>query len=338
MQVGHIEFDRVSPGEATDGMELISHTIFQKYNPFKCFFKGSPKDISIDIWFALSFIAAIDAFAVALTFNAPLIRKFHNAVSQRLVFLASILSWAFFAWLDEKRGNGNQSTFISRYPVLSLALGIASYMLLGVALDSFEKRSRSKSGSSSLSLDAASRRGSFAQFSKALAQTGTSWTRTLGLMVLVVGAGLLLTSVIPPPWSAALPVAHIMLEYITLCSPAFVAIICVHWGVTPLLANSLRLCIHPILFLFLCLLSRLLLDFLLNSTLRSWSELHWARNNVLISTPKLILVCGVAYGLECTGVRVLTFVKPLAVTGLFGGASLGYSGAAAYGILAPKGA
>ncbi|KAL4795569.1 hypothetical protein BDV19DRAFT_389161 [Aspergillus venezuelensis] len=248
-------------------------------------------------------------------------------------------------------GNEQQSTFISRYSVPSLALGIASYMLLGIALDSFEKRPRLDSSSRclSLSLDAASRRGSFVQFSKALPQTGTSWTRTLVLMSVVVGARLFMTSVIAPPWSAALPVLHIMLEtlifsttkttrspqYITLCSPAFVAIICVHWGVTPLLSNSnnsLRLCIHPLLFLFLCLLSCVLLDILLNSTLRSRSELHWARNNVLISTPRLILLCGVAYALEMLGVRVLTFVKPLGVLGLFAGASLGISGGCGHGV------
>jgi hypothetical protein len=153
---------------------------------------------SIDVWFALSFTVAMDAFAVVFTFNRALIRKFHNTVSQRLMFLASLLSWAFWSL------NGGRLSFVSRQPVLSLGLGLGLYAVLGYALDKFEKQT--------LSPRAISRRKTFAQYSKELGQSETSWKRSFSLSIMVGGLGLFLTRLIPSPWSAALPVIHILLE------------------------------------------------------------------------------------------------------------------------------
>ncbi|CAI7618423.1 unnamed protein product [Penicillium glandicola] len=295
--------------------------------------QDSLKQVSIDIWFALSFAVTMDAFAVVFTFNRALIRKFHSAVSQRLMFLASMLSWAFWSW------NEGKMAFAARHPVLSFALGLAIYMFLGYALDKFENPT--------LSPGAASRRGTFAQYSRELGQSEISWRRAAFLATIVGGLGLLLTRLISSPWSAALPVIHILLEsvvlsmmnarrtprYISLSSPPFFAVVCVHWGVSPLI-KSPCLSITPSLFLALVLLSRLLLDAHLWTAFRTRSELHWSRKNVLISTPRLLKMCIVMLLLENMGVKIITYIKPIAVLVFFGLGSTGYMGAAAYDIAA----
>nr|XP_057000364.1 uncharacterized protein N7520_000493 [Penicillium odoratum]KAJ5777247.1 hypothetical protein N7520_000493 [Penicillium odoratum] len=160
--------------------------------------KYSMKQVFVDVWFALSLMVAVDASAVVFTFNRPLIRKFHHVVSQRLMSLASILSFAIFSWNKEK------TNFGSRYPAGSLALGLAAYLLLGSALDMLERRMPSHS--------VPCRRGTLAQYSKALGHSETSWTRALFLTTVVGGVGLFFTMLIPPPWSALVPFIHILLE------------------------------------------------------------------------------------------------------------------------------
>jgi hypothetical protein len=120
-------------------------------------------------------------------------------------------------------------------------------------------------------------------------------------------------------------------RYLVLCSPPFFATICVHWGVTPLLTDS-RLSIAPLVFLALLLLSRLLLDAHLWTTLRPRSELQWARRNVVISTPRLLDICIVTVLLENIGVKVITYIKPIAVLLFFGMGSTGFLAVAAYDI------
>ncbi|KAL5358359.1 hypothetical protein BJX96DRAFT_182838 [Aspergillus floccosus] len=279
------------------------------------------QQVSIDIWFGLGFTVVMDAFAVVLAFNRALIRKFHNVVSQRLIFLASIILCAIW------------------HPLLSLAGGFIIYGLLGYALDKLEKRD--------ISPAAAARRGTFAQYSKELGRSETSWMHAAFLAAMVGGLGLFLTWLIPSPWSAGFPVIHILSEslilsmrgakrtprYISLCSPLFFAVVCVHWGVMPLLKNP-RLSITPSYFLGLVLLSRIFLDAHLLTILRFRSELKWSRKNVLISTPRLLAMCFIMLFLENLGVRVITYIKPISVLVFFGLGIAGYMGAAAYNIAA----
>jgi hypothetical protein len=122
-------------------------------------------------------------------------------------------------------------------------------------------------------------------------------------------------------------------RYISLCSPLFFAVVCVHWGIMPLVKNP-RLSITPSCFLGLVLISRILLDAHLLTVLRSRSELKWARKNVLISTPRLLAMCIIMLFLENWGVKVITYIKPISVLGFFGLGITGYIGAAAYNIAA----
>ncbi|PYH85383.1 hypothetical protein BO82DRAFT_429389 [Aspergillus uvarum CBS 121591] len=284
---------------------------------------------AIDLWFGLCFPVVVDAFAVVLTFNRALIRKFHNAVSQRLVFLASMILWAVWSW------NAEPGAFAARHPVLSLAGGFLLYGLLGSILDTLETHTTPPA-----------RWATFAEYSKTLGRTETSWAHAATLAAVVGGLGLLLTWLIPAPWSAGLPVIHILSEslivstmgagrtprYISLCSPLFFATVCMHWGVVPVSHNP-RLSITPLCFLGLVLLSRLLLDAHLSTVLRSRPELEWSRQKVLISTPRLLAMCIVMLVCEYGGLRVITYIKPISVLVFFGLGIAGYMGAAVYNIV-----
>jgi hypothetical protein len=164
----------------------------------KAHVERSLQQISVDVWFGLGFTVVMDAFAVVLTFNRALIRKFHNAVSQRLIFLASMILWMFSSW------NAGNLGFSSRHPVLSLAGGLILYGLLGSTLDKLEKRT--------ISPGAAARRGTFAQYSKDLGLFETSWVHTVLPTAMVGGLGLFSTWLTPSPWSFGLPVIHILSE------------------------------------------------------------------------------------------------------------------------------
>ncbi|KAF4226658.1 hypothetical protein CNMCM6457_007491 [Aspergillus fumigatiaffinis] len=289
------------------------------------------KQLSVDVWFSLSLTVAVDALAVVATFNRALIKRFHYAVSQRMMFLASAVSYAVLSWTKDN------TTFVSRHPVKSLGLGFALYMLLCFALDMFEKR-MSSSG-------LPSRWGTLQQYSEELSHSDTSWSRALFLTLNVGGVGMFLTMFISPPWSTLVPVGHILFEsaflsvmkakrtprYQVLCSPLFFATICVHWGVAPL-TTDLRLAIHPWAFLILGLVGRFLLDANLSSILRSRSELQWARKNVLISTPRLLEIYIGMVLLEYMGAKVITYIKPIAVVIFFGLGSTGLLAVAAYSI------
>jgi hypothetical protein len=156
------------------------------------------KQLSVDVWFSLSLTVAVDALAVVATFNRALIKRFHYAVSQRMMFLASAVSYAVLSWTKDN------TTFVSRHPVKSLGLGFALYMLLCFALDMFEKR-MSSSG-------LPSRWGTLQQYSEELSHSDTSWSRALFLTLNVGGVGMFLTMFISPPWSTLVPVGHILFE------------------------------------------------------------------------------------------------------------------------------
>lgn len=156
------------------------------------------KQLSLDAWFSLSLPVAVDALAVVFTFNRALIRGFHYAVSQRMMFLASALSYAVLLW------NKDKATIVSRHPVGSLVMGFALYMLLDYALNAFERTTPSTNRQS--------RWGTLQQYSQEVNLTETSWRRALFLTIMVGGVGVVLTMLVAPPWSGLVPIAHILFE------------------------------------------------------------------------------------------------------------------------------
>lgn len=156
------------------------------------------KQLSVDVWFSLSLPAAMDAISIVFTFNRALIRKFHYVVSQRMMFLASILSYAIYSWSKVSLA------FVSRNLVKYLAIGLAVYMFLGFALDLFERRIYPH--------EVASRFGTLAQYSQELGHSESSWRCALFFSTIVAGFGVTLTMLIPSTWSAFVPVVHILFE------------------------------------------------------------------------------------------------------------------------------
>ncbi|GES58553.1 retinol dehydrogenase protein [Aspergillus terreus] len=105
-----------------------------QYSPQSHISPGSSRLTSIDVWFALELMVAIDAFAIATTFNRTLINKWHYFASLRMMALSSIISFASYL-----RGVGDRTTVsISRHPVAVLgACGV--HVLFGRALNHLPK-------------------------------------------------------------------------------------------------------------------------------------------------------------------------------------------------------
>ncbi|KAF7171062.1 hypothetical protein CNMCM5623_003529 [Aspergillus felis] len=324
--LGHINAARASNSSA-DSISASMPEYSSSAFPAKPF----SKLLFVDVWFSLGLTVAVDALAVVATFNRALIKRFHYAVSQRMMFLASAVSYALFSWSNDN------TTFVSRHLVETLGLAFALYMLFGLALDMFEKRMSSSGLPSGW--------GTLQEYSDKLSRSDTSWSRAVFLTISVGGVGLFLTMFISPPWSTFVPVVHIMFEvvllslmkatrtprFLVLCSPPFFATICVHWGLAQVSTNP-RLAIHPWTFSILGLVGRFLLDANLMSILRPRSELQWARKNVLISTRRLLDIYVGMILLEDMGVKVITYVKPIMMVTIFGLAFTGFVTAAAYSI------
>ncbi|KAE8374725.1 hypothetical protein BDV26DRAFT_295715 [Aspergillus bertholletiae] len=286
---------------------------------------------SSDIWFVLSLTVAVDATAVVATCNRALIRRFHYVVSQRMIFLASAISYAVWSW---SRG---KTDFLSRHPAESCVLGFTVHVLLGFVLDRLE-----------LCIPVSGvlcRSETLADYSRHLGRSETSWRRALFHSIIVGGMGVFLTIFIPSRWSAWAPAVHILFEsvflsvmkanrtprYLVLCSPPFYATIGVHWGIRPII-NNLHLTISHWTFLALVVLGRLLLDAHLWTILRLRPELQWARANVLLSTRRLLGICVGFVFLEMIGVKVITYIKPISVLVLFGLSFSGSLAIAAYNV------
>lgn len=155
--------------------------------------KAENANVSIDIWFAVALTAALDAIAVVLTFNGLLIRRFHYAVSQRVMFVASAMSY----------GALQRHGLVGRHPLAAVVVGLGLYLLFDRALDRFELLVPTAS------LKAASRWGSLQRYSADLSIVEMSWPRASFLAACVGGFGLSLTMAVPSPWSALVPILHI---------------------------------------------------------------------------------------------------------------------------------
>ncbi|RDA91880.1 hypothetical protein CP533_0384 [Ophiocordyceps camponoti-saundersi (nom. inval.)] len=286
--------------------------------------------VSVDVWFAIGLTAALDAIAVVLTFNGLLIRRFHFAVSQRVMFLASAISCAVL----------QRHAFVARHPLTSVAIAVGLYMVFDKALDRFERPAPQGTTAT-----AAARWGSLQRYSADLSLVESSWSKAAFLASCVGGFGLSLTMLVPPPWSALVPIMHIFFEsvflsamgakrtarYLILCSPVFFATICVHWGVSALVSAP-RLAIRPSLFLALVLLGRVLLDLLLATGLRRRPELHWARRHALVTTPFLLAFCATLMALQLLGTGIVTYIKPTIVLAIYGLNGAGFLAIASYNV------
>lgn len=121
-------------------------------------------------------------------------------------------------------------------------------------------------------------------------------------------------------------------RYLVLCSPVFFAAICVHWGLTGVLASS-TLSISPGTFVALALLSRGLLDVHLHTSLRKHTAMVWARKEVLPSTNNMLTGFMAAYLFESVGMPVISYAKPITVIVFFGLASVSLLSVASHNVV-----
>lgn len=144
----------------------------------------------IDVWFALSIVPAVDAMAVVFTFNGQLIRQFHYAVSQRLLFLASVVSWVL----------------TSQYPARWIVPGCVACKVFGDLLDRFETPVASQSHSACW--------GTLSAYSQKLRYSESTWTIAVLNSAAITSFGLVLSMLLRPPWTFLVPIAHIFFEVI----------------------------------------------------------------------------------------------------------------------------
>lgn len=157
----------------------------------------SAKDLSADVWFSLGFGATLDAFVVVATFNRILIKRFHYAVSLRMMILASTISFGVFIWKSE--------TVTSLLHIFaSCVLLFFLYLLSGLVLDGFD--------SPLSTIGACYQRWTFQQCSENLSLFDVPWMRAFILTMVTGGTGFLLTIFTPPSWSTLIPVVHIAFE------------------------------------------------------------------------------------------------------------------------------
>ncbi|KAH0600441.1 hypothetical protein MHUMG1_01437 [Metarhizium humberi] len=159
--------------------------------------KGESAHLLADAWSSLTLSTTVDAVAVLATFNGPVIRRFHYAVSQRIMILASIMSFLLSS-CNEK------ASFVARYPVESVAVACALYALFCLLLDSFEKTMHASDA------DCSWRR--LSEYSQRFCRAQSTWGRALIHSAVIAAVGLFLTALIPAPWSSVIPVVQILFE------------------------------------------------------------------------------------------------------------------------------
>jgi hypothetical protein len=99
--------------------------------------------------------------------------------------------------------------------------------------------------------------------------------------------------------------------------------------VTPIWSSP-HLSIKPSHFIILLILGRILLDVHLKTILKSRCDFGWARTEVLFSTRMLLTVCAGLYALESVGLKIITYIKPIAVLVFFLVANGGFLWVACY--------
>jgi hypothetical protein len=151
----------------------------------------------IDLWFAGTLAAAIDAMTVVATFNTTLIRRFHYAVSQRIMLLASMLSCIGMVARDKKNAK-------TQYCAVALIAACAVYAIFNYILDRIEKVR--------YPFTAAFGWDSPSQYIRRFSRAQSSWSLALLHATVVTAFGLFLTMFTRPPWSSIAPTVLIAFE------------------------------------------------------------------------------------------------------------------------------
>src|SRR5579883_1444896 len=290
----------------------------------------------IDIWFAFATIAALDAAFIVFDFNRALIHQWHYFVGMAMMALGSFIALGTY-WIGNLPSLGISQV---AWPIFVCGcLYAGTLKLLNVIHTLMPSRGRSKT------------HGSLESFSANICQFDLPWRRTVFYAALNGSVGWLLLRVLPPSLYVLNPIIQVGWEvtflskmgtkqtarYMIFATPLIQGAVCVEWGLRQLSQAGLSLSIHPLLFISLVILGRVFLDLHLAVLLSSRDDLHWARRDVVPSTPKVVVGFGVMWLFEVlTGIPVISYVKPLAVVGLHASACLVFLLCGSYAIVFDK--
>jgi hypothetical protein len=291
----------------------------------------------IDI--SLGFLAGstLDAIVVVANFNRPLTQQFHYVVSLRMTVLGILLSASLYFW------NINHTRRVWELPAIIGMIG-TTYMIFILATDKLHKLfpTRYISAKKGLLLHHMRHLG--------VADTAWCHIMLLLAMNFVLCLSLVVAvpphwASLGPPVQIASEVNLFLLLFllllllphnlalganITYClQPIFLRLVgadktarynitvaplvlahsALDWGLRQVVMAP-RLSISPEKFLGLILANRLLMDLHLCTIFRHRGDLRWARREIVTSTPTVISILSVLFGLECFGIPIVTYIKP----------------------------
>jgi hypothetical protein len=296
------------------------------------------RQVAVDVWFGLVLIPAFDATTILATCNRTIISRWHYFIGIRMMVLAYFASFTIIL-----SGKPRTGTYISDHPILVFVLVLVIYVALGACLD----RCRALPPKRSMNL----RKWKISEYIQLLGRSNGTWKAAFITATLTCGLTPVLTLRARAEWSSFIPVFTIAFEVkipvflfrykhrghsaltmingfqaiilrtrlfrrtfqYTLCAaPFFHGSLCVHWGLRQMVASP-EVTLSPWIFLHLLVGSRLVLDLHLGTVFRDCAEFHWARNNAVISTRRLVQVAGILLVLEHMQVPVVRWVKPATV-------------------------
>ncbi|KAL2784461.1 hypothetical protein BJX66DRAFT_344025 [Aspergillus keveii] len=205
-------------------------------------------------------------------------------------------------------GKPRIGTYVSEHPILVFALVLVIYVAIGACLD----RCRALPPKRSMNL----RKWKISDYVQFLGRSNGTWRAGAITTAMTCGLTPVLTLHAHAEWSSLIPVFTIAFEYSLCAAPFFHGGLCVHWGLRQMVASP-EVTLSPWIFLHLLVGSRLVLDVHLRTVFRDCAEFHWARNNAVISTTRLVQVASILLILEHMQVPVVRWVKPVTVLVLY---------------------
>ncbi|KAL2847423.1 hypothetical protein BJX68DRAFT_256199 [Aspergillus pseudodeflectus] len=262
----------------------------------------------IDISLGLLAGSTLDAIVVVANFNRPLTQQFHYVVSLRMTVLGILLSASLYFW------NINPTRGVWDPPAIIGMIGTI-YTVFILATDKLHKLFPTRYISA--------KKGLLFHHMRHLGVDDTPWRHSLLLLAMNFVLCLSLVMAVPPHWASFGPPVQIASEpiflrlvgadktarYNIIVAPLVLAHSALDWGLRQVVMAP-RLSISPEKFLGLILANRLLMDLHLCTIFRHRGDLRWARREIVTSTPTVISILSVLFGLERSGIPIVTYIKP----------------------------
>ena len=150
--------------------------------------------LCVDIWFALTLMAGVDAFAIVINFNRSLIHQLHYFISLRMTLLAVIIPTAILLLHDNKSSTLSAKT----------AIFLLCCIVYRVSIP-FTHRLHRLIPARGIGAS----RSSLQNYSEKMCLFDLRWRRNLLFAAINGAVGLGLTTLVPIKWSMLSPVVHI---------------------------------------------------------------------------------------------------------------------------------